>query len=117
MVKALSNCSGPAAAPRAAGVNPGLLSTAFCEPSQVFIFGFFLPFLPLGSLKDVLRVNKPLKVGLEVLVPDSSILVLAKKTDRVGAGGGGGQGEPGAEKSLMRLALKTQLIRKALSFL
>ena len=83
----------------------------FCEPGQVFIFGFFLPFLPLGYLKDVLRVNKPLKVGLEVLVPDSSILVLAKKTDGVG------RGEPEAEKSPMRLALKTQLIGKALSFL
>lgn len=64
----------------------------------MFIFGFFLPFLPLGSLKDVLRVNKPLKVGLEVLVPDSSILVLAKKTDGVGVGGGGGQGGAGGRE-------------------
>lgn len=72
----------------------------------MFIFGFFLLFLPLGSLKDVLRVNKPLKVSLEALVPDSSIMVLAKKTDGMRALGGKGRGEPGAEKSPMRLALK-----------
>ena len=72
----------------------------------MFIFGFFLLFLPLGTLKDVLRVNKPVKVGLAARVPDSSIKVLAKKTDGVRALRGKGRGEPGAEKSPMRLALK-----------
>lgn len=66
--------------------------------------GFSSCFLPLGTLKDVLRVNKPVKVGLEV--PDSSIMVLAKKTDGVRALRGKGRGEPRAEKSPMRLALK-----------
>ena len=72
----------------------------------MFIFGFFLLFLPLGTLKDVLRVNKPVKVGIAARVPDSSIMVLAKKDRRDAGVGGEGQGGTGAEKSPMRLALK-----------
>lgn len=48
----------------------------------MFIFGCFLPFLPLGALKDALRVNKALRVGLEARVPDSSILDLMKNRQR-----------------------------------
>ena len=107
MVKSLSSSSAPHAAATlaaaGAGLNRGPLSPVLCEHCQVFIFGCFLPFLPLGALKDALRVNKALRVSLEALVPDPSIPDLMKNRQR-------------AEKGPMSLAFKNRLISKALSF-